>query len=86
MPDDVARLIASVLQLPVDRIGDELSFQSVPEWDSLRHVDLMLALEDACGLEIDAEAMVTLDTVAKIRAFVRRHPPALSPPATAPPD
>ena len=60
-------LIASVLGIPPERVTDGLAFQSIPEWDSLRHVDLILALEAECGVVVEPEQMVQLTTVESIR-------------------
>ncbi len=53
-------------------IEDELSYQSVAEWNSLAHVSLMLALEKAYGITIDDETMLTLVDVAAIRRWSGR--------------
>jgi citrate synthase len=66
----VDRVIADVLGIPLSRVSDELSFSSIPEWDSLNHVNLMLALEQEYGTEIDEDRMVELTSVAAIRRFV----------------
>ena len=66
---DIARLVASTLGIPVDRVTDDLAFSEVAEWDSLNHVNLMLALEAALGTEIDEDRMVELTTVLAIREF-----------------
>lgn len=68
--DSLTKLIASVLGIPSEEVNDELSFESIPEWDSLNHVNLMLALEADYGTEIDEDTMVELSSVAAIRAFV----------------
>lgn len=62
-------VIAEALGLPEDRITDDLAFQAVPEWDSLAHVTLILALESHLDLEIDGDQMVQLINVAAIRRF-----------------
>ena len=56
-------------ELPVEV---ELAYESIPEWDSLNHVNLMLALEQRTGRSIDEDTMVELTTVAAIREFVAR--------------
>ena len=63
-------LISEVLGVPRQVVTDDLQFQSIPEWDSLRHVDLMLALEAQLDVEIDADQMVELSSVSAIRSFV----------------
>ena len=68
----VEELLASVLGIPPEQVTDELEFNSIPEWDSLNHVNLMLALEKHCATSIDEELMVELIDVPAIRAFVER--------------
>ena len=67
---DVDRLIAETLEIPVPRVTPDLAYGSVAEWDSMNHVNLMLALEERLGTEIDADLMIELTTVAAIRAYV----------------
>ena len=68
----VEELMASVLGISAEEVTDELGFDSIPEWDSLNHVNLMLELEDLTHTEIDEDLMVELIDVAAIRAFVER--------------
>ena len=68
----VEELMASVLEIPTEQVTDDLGFESIPEWDSLNHVNLMLELEDLTKTEIDEDLMVELIDVAAIRAFVER--------------
>jgi len=44
-------IIAKVLKLPVDDIGSETSRGTTAQWDSLSHMNLMLALEEEFGVE-----------------------------------
>jgi acyl carrier protein len=68
--DLVAGLVANTLGIPVDTVTDELAFSQVAEWDSLNHVNLMLALEQSLHTEIDEERMIQLTSVRAIRDFV----------------
>lgn len=40
--------------------------KSIPEWDSVTHIQLMLALEEEFDLQLDAEEMMNLVSVAGI--------------------
>ncbi|MGF1431024.1 citrate/2-methylcitrate synthase [Kitasatospora sp. LaBMicrA B282] len=64
------QLIARTLGIDVEAVTADLEYQSVREWDSLGHVALMVALENAHGVHIDDDLMLTLRSVAAIRAFV----------------
>ncbi len=66
----VERLVADTLGIPEAAVTSELEYQATPEWHSLGHVALMVALEREYGVHIDDEAMLELRSVAAIRAFV----------------
>jgi len=65
----VDALIARTLGISEDRVTDALEYQSIREWDSLGHVSLMVALENAYGVTVDDELTLALRSVAAIREF-----------------
>lgn len=67
--DEVHVLVAEVLGIEKAHVRGELAFGDVPEWDSLNHVNLILALEQRLDVEIGPEQMVELTTVALIEGF-----------------
>ena len=40
-------LVARVLGIAENRVTDELAFQSIPQWDSMNHMNLILAIEES---------------------------------------
>ena len=68
--DQIDQVVADVLGISLAQVNDELSYGSIREWDSLNHVNLMLALEREYGAEIDEDRMVELTSVEAIRRFV----------------
>jgi acyl carrier protein len=48
-------LMATVLEVDVDSIGPGSDMDTVPSWDSLRHMTLVLALEEEFGVQIPDE-------------------------------
>ena len=62
-------LVARVLGVAPELVRDDLEFRSVPEWDSLRHIDLMLALESEFDTQLEADEIVELTSVRAIRLF-----------------
>lgn len=69
----VDEIISTALGVPADVVADDLEYGAIPEWDSLNHVKLMLALESAYGIEIDEDRMIDLISVAAIREFAAGH-------------
>ena len=51
------KIIANVLNIPAENISSDTSMDTVEKWDSLQHMILVLALEDAFEITIlDDEA------------------------------
>ena len=44
-------------------LTEDLDASKVPEWDSLNHISLVVAIESEFGVEITAEELATLQTV-----------------------
>jgi acyl carrier protein len=67
--DTVRRTAADVLGVPVDQITAASSRDTLPSWDSLAHVNLVLALEQQFGVQFlpeDMMEMLNIDLVAMI--------------------
>ncbi len=86
-------VVCSALGIPPALVTDDLAYQSISEWNSLGHVSLMLAIEEAYGTELRGELVSQLTSVRALRAFVRRleggaqlsSVPAAEPPADSAP-
>jgi citrate synthase len=63
-------VIAGTLRINSAKVTDALAFNAIPEWDSLAHMELMLALEAAYGVSIDEDRMIELISVGAIRSFL----------------
>lgn len=67
--DLVARVIevaADVLGVAATALTADSSAESVEAWDSISHLNLMLAVEQATGTRIEPEQMVELTSIGKI--------------------
>ena len=51
----VKQVMASVLEVDESAIGDDASMDSVEGWDSLKQMNLVLALEESFGVSIPDE-------------------------------
>lgn len=57
-------------------IGAQVSRKNTPQWDSLRHIELMFALEDRFGIQFSEDELAGLDSIGKIvEAIGSRHAP-----------
>lgn len=64
-------LVARALKVPVASISDASSPETLRRWDSLRHLDLMTAVEDACGVRFSTAEVMRARSVGDIRGLLR---------------
>jgi acyl carrier protein len=53
--DTLKQVIATMLKVDASTISEESSMDNVPNWDSLRHMNLVLALEEEFRVSIPDE-------------------------------
>lgn len=53
--DALRQLMATMLDVPLESIDADASMDTIPNWDSLRHMNLVLALEDEFEISIPDE-------------------------------
>jgi acyl carrier protein len=64
--DHARRIIAEALSLPAEQVPDDGSMDTLPEWDSIGHVRIVLAVEAANGRPLPADAMLRAIDVASV--------------------
>ena len=60
--------LSALLGVPASELGPHSSRQTVQQWDSLKHMHLMLALEEAFGVEFDDLELAQLDNAQALLA------------------
>lgn len=58
--DRVKAVLAGVLEIDADSINDETSIDTVETWDSIRQINLVLALEEEFGVQLSEDQVVDL--------------------------
>ncbi len=73
MTDAVADAFRKAMRLEQSfAIADPMSFDDVPGWDSVGHMNLVSELESRFGISLDMDEIVGLDSVGAVRAIVGR--------------
>ncbi len=73
MTDAVADAFRKAMRLEESfPIADPMSFEQVPGWDSIGHMNLVTELESRLGISFEMEEIVGLDSVGAVRAIVAR--------------
>ena len=67
MEERVREVMAAILGLEEDEIEDDTSPNTVESWDSLKHMNLILALEEEFDVEFSDDQVVELTSYREIR-------------------
>jgi acyl carrier protein len=66
-PEDV---MSRVFGVERSRLDDASSSKTLPEWDSLAHMTLVLELETAYGVTLSVEDVLAMTDVASLRRIL----------------
>ena len=71
MEDRIKEVMASTFGVGVDQIGDDASPDTLDRWDSLKHMQLILALEDEFGIQFSDQQVTDLVSYQKISDAIK---------------
>ncbi len=69
----VENLLAEVLQIPASTITEDLAMKDVEAWDSLKHMELIVSLEQSFGIELSFDDIVAMQNVGEIKRVLRER-------------
>lgn len=72
IPSSLREIFADTLEIAPEEVTPELNGDSVETWDSFRHLQLFLSLENEYGVQFDPQEIPELTSVAKIQAALER--------------
>jgi acyl carrier protein len=64
-------LFARVLRVPKTRISDETTPETLPHWDSLKHLSLVTAIETEYGVKFSTGEIIQMQSVGEARRLLR---------------
>ena len=70
---DIIAVVSGILGLPADEVARGVSPDAVERWDSEKHVELVVALEDRFGCLFDADEVPELTSLERMEEIIARH-------------
>jgi acyl carrier protein len=64
-------VIAHALRVPVSSVTEESSPETLRRWDSLHHLDVMTAVEEAYGVRFSTAEILRATSVGQLRRLLR---------------
>ncbi len=71
--DRIKRVMAAVFDIAEDRISDESSPHDIEKWDSVKHMMLVLALEEEFDIKFEEAEIPSLVSYGVIAATVKAY-------------
>ena len=71
--NEVRQVAADIFNVPIEEVKPESSPHSIAAWDSLQHLNLVLALEQAFELEFAPEEIEEMVSIEAIVALVKKR-------------
>ncbi len=69
--DKLYRVLSQVLGVPADQLSDESSPDTLPNWDSMTHLNMIVALEAEFAISLSPEQAMEMLSVKLIRMILQ---------------
>jgi acyl carrier protein len=57
----------------VDHIADNVSRETMEKWDSLQHLNMVMAMEEVFDMAFEPEEIAAMDSIDKIIAIIEKR-------------
>ncbi len=68
--DQVRTIASDLFATPLDNITADSSPQTIETWDSIQHLNLVLAVEEKFGLQLAPEEIEQMSTIGQVTKLV----------------
>ncbi len=66
-------VFSEALNIPLERINDQLAYNTIKEWDSVAHMALVVALEDQFSVMLDTDDIIDMSSVSKAKEILLKY-------------
>ena len=61
------------MTIDASRLNDQLAYNTIPEWDSISHMALIAALEDAFSISLDTDDIIDFSSYQKGIEILKKY-------------
>jgi len=73
MRDRLQKIFSDSLSIPLELVVDNLKYSECPDWDSVAHMGLVAAIEEAFDIMIDAEDVIDMSSFLKAQHILAKY-------------
>ena len=66
MKDRVIKIVSQIMNVPIEKLDEDSSPDTVTNWDSLKHMNLILALEEKFAIAFSDDEVVEMLSIKRI--------------------
>ena len=71
MERKVEKLMAGLFDMKQEDVTDRLTMKNTDGWDSLKHMELVVSIEEAFGVELAFDDIVAMQTLKDIKKILK---------------
>jgi acyl carrier protein len=71
--EKIKEIFHNVLGIDKKLVNNDLSYQEYEKWDSLKHLQLVAAMEKKFDIELDTDDIIAMENVGKIREILKKY-------------
>ena len=57
---DLKKLLSDIFEIKEDEIADEISMKTIENWDSLKHMELIVSIEEKFNIRLTAYEIISM--------------------------
>jgi acyl carrier protein len=70
--EQVRNVASDIFGIPADQITAESSPETIENWDSMQHLNLVLAVEEKFGVQLDPEDIEQMKNIGAVAKLVEK--------------
>ncbi len=71
--EQVRQMAADIFRVPIEKVTPESTPQIIARWDSMQHLNLILAIEERFNLQLEPEEIDQMKSIGHITALLTRR-------------
>lgn len=69
----IRQVFSSTLNIDIGLVVDDLRYNTISQWDSVAHMALVAALEEAFGIMFDTQDVLDMNSFAKAKSILQKY-------------
>jgi len=67
------KVFAESLSIAIEKVVDELEYNTISEWDSIGHMSLIAAIEDEFDIMMETDDIINMSTFKKAKEMLNKY-------------